>query len=135
MGYNTNATRSFEQLNPALPKWIIIHDTDSSDILSVPIGLGSNVIVSCTGANKAIVLIKEAGHNGTWLAHTKKDCSFTINSSGGVPSDPAVSGAVIRGILAFITDNNPGSTRVLEILPNTIFNGANTGNITINWDV
>ena len=134
MGY-TNATRSFEQLNPALPKWIIIHDTDSSDILSVPIGSGSNVIVSCAGANRPVIAIKEAGHNGTWLDHTKKDCSFTINSLGGLPSDPSVSGAVIRGILAFITDNNPGSKRVLEILPNTIFNGVNTGAININWDV
>ena len=135
MGYNTNATRSFEQLNPALPKWIIIHDTDSSDILSVPIGLESTVIASCNAAARPVITIKEAGHNGTWLDHTKKDCSFTINSLGSLPSDPSVSGAIIRGILAFITDNNPGSTRVLEILPNTTFNGVNTGNITVNWDV
>jgi len=133
MGYNTNATRSFEELNPALPKWIIIHDTDSSDILSVPIGSGSNVIVSSAGANRPVIVIKDAGHNGTWLAHAKKDCSFTINSSGSTPS--TIGRDVIHGILAFVADNNPGSKRVLEILPNTTFNGVNTGNINIDWDV
>lgn len=130
MGYSKD-TRSFEQLNPALPKFIIVHDTDSSDILSIP--CDDNVIIKHNAGNKLIIAIKEAGHNGTFFAHTKKECSFTINSLGGLPS--TVSYQLANGILQFLTNNNPGSPRVLEILPNTELFGVNTGNITVDWDV
>tara|TARA_R100001510_G_C7608312_1_gene172668 strand:+ start:212 stop:607 length:396 start_codon:yes stop_codon:yes gene_type:complete len=131
MGYSKD-TRSFEQLTPALPKFIIIHDTDSSDILSIP--CDNNVIIKHNAGNKLIVTIKEAGHNGTFFEHTKKDCSFTINNdSGALPS--TFSFKLADGILAFLTDNNPGSSRVLEILPNTELFGVNTGNIGVDWDV
>jgi hypothetical protein len=132
---NTKATRLFEQLNPGLSKWIIIHDTDSSDIISVPIGSGDGVVVQSANGAKTVVVIKEAGHDGTWLAHTRKDAAFTINNAGSVPNDPSVAGAIIRGILAFLADNNPGSSRVLEILPNTEMFGINTGQIGFNWNV
>ena len=130
MGYSKD-TRSFEQLNPALPKFIIVHDTDSSDILSIP--CDNNVIIKHNAGNKLIIAVKEAGHNGTFFAHTKKDCSFTINQGTVTPSTVAFK--LADGILAFLADNNPGSSRVLEILPNTELFGVNTGNILVEWDV
>ena len=132
MGYTK--IQSYEQLNPGLPKWIIIHDTDSSDIISMPIGSGNNVAIQRFSGGKISLSFLEAGHSGTLWAHTKKNATFGLNSAGAA-DDVATGNGLMKGILAFLTDNNPGSSRVLEILPNTVmFDGVNVGTIVVDWD-
>ena len=120
----------------ALPKMIIIGDTAEDDLLSYPVGSGTNVSIRLNTANKAVLTFLDAGHSGTWLAHARKDATFTINfdeTGQGI--------AFMRKLTQWLAGPGTDSTtdgsnaRVLDIVDNNTCLGFELANIQVDWAV
>tara|TARA_R100000773_G_scaffold32545_2_gene27746 strand:+ start:7677 stop:8078 length:402 start_codon:yes stop_codon:yes gene_type:complete len=123
-------------LNPgALPKMIVIADNAEDDILAYPVGSGTNVNIRTQQNNKVSIFFLEAGHTGTWLGHTRKDCSFTIDCSGTDANKLCLE--LTKWFARVGNDNitDPINSRVLNVSANSTLLGVDITNINVNWAV
>jgi 6-phosphogluconate dehydrogenase (decarboxylating) len=117
----------------ALPKWIMTYADDTEDIISYPVGSGNNVNMRIADANTLEIFFLDAGHSGTWLGHTRKDCKASITTtSQALELQRAITEFLAKAGTTEIT--NTGNARFLEIAPNATNLGVVCGSIVIDWD-
>ena len=117
----------------ALPKWIMTYADDKEDIISYPVGSGNNVNMRIADANTLEIFFLDAGHSGTWLGHTRKDCKASITATGkALELQRVITEWLAKAGTTEIT--NTDNARLLEIVPNATNLGVACGSVVIDWD-
>ena len=118
----------------ALPKWLFTHSSaNDGDVISYPVGSGTNVVMKLVDANDLMILFLDAGHAGTFLASARKDLKVTITTTSNAWN---LQKEIVAWIAQVGTDDltSTVNARVLEILPNSTTLGIACTNIVFDWD-
>lgn len=118
----------------ALPKWLFTHSSaNDGDVISYPVGSGTNVVMKLVDANDLMILFLDAGHAGTFLASDRKDLKVTITTTANAWN---LQKGIAQWIAQIGTDQLTDSrnARVLELLPNSTNVGIPCTNIVFDWN-